>query len=431
MAVFYIMGFSVAIITYDQVEAMSLRATAEIISTHTYLLTAYSVLVTLLNGRFIRAQIALTHAKKEAHMKQMLTGYFSHEIRTPLNSLLMGLQVLKRDLPKITIDEDDFALSLVEELYGSCESVVDILDSLLLYQDLDQGGEIMMNSKKIFGVPFIQNKILKLISQARIKDIELCLTVSDEIIHGYTIRSGFFYGDEEKLGQALRTLISNAIDCTAKGRTVHVIASIHHQVCHGHSHGHEGNDSEYLFRIQVKDSGPGASKRDQGQMFDNALSFTAGVLQTREGKGLGLWTRTLRSIIRTSGEFHRDSLFAVVKAAAAVHPSVPTTATTLESYNNTNNNMNRQLSRRQHDKQPVLTDMVSGSDSFVYAFNENNKPIAEMKSDHVNALIGSGRGMGSGSATGFGLAAVMETNQKIEQHHNHQLQLQEREQLLI
>eukprot|EP01041_Mallomonas_annulata_P006719 gene6719-13613_t len=166
---------------------------------------------------------------------------------------------------------------LIDELYGSCESVVDILNALLLYQGLDQG-EISLITKSIPVIPFLQMKIIKLMSQARSKGVNLSLNIPENRISGNHIKSACIEGDEDKFGQVIRTLIANAVDCTMRGGSVTVTVTV------------IGDDEiGYKLKMAVRDDGPGLTDSDQRNMFDNALSFTPGVLQQREGNGLGLW----------------------------------------------------------------------------------------------------------------------------------------------
>ena len=67
-------------------------------------------------------------------MKSTFVRYVSHEIRTPLNTLSMGLTVLKDELSQNP--EHKEWVVMVEDLERSCDTSVEILNSLLTYEKL-------------------------------------------------------------------------------------------------------------------------------------------------------------------------------------------------------------------------------------------------------------------------------------------------------
>eukprot|EP01041_Mallomonas_annulata_P011410 gene11410-23869_t len=120
----------------------------------------------------------------------------------------------------------DSTVSLVEDLQGSCQSAVDILNDLLVYESLsgNSNNDLATTTMKItmkmtHGFSFLKQKINALTVQAQV------------------IRET----QSQSQGQ-----------------------------------------SEYSLRISVHDNGPEILESDRNSIFQNHLVFTAGILQTRE-----------------------------------------------------------------------------------------------------------------------------------------------------
>ena len=74
--------------------------------------------------------------------------YLSHEIRTPLNSVYVGLTIMLTELRRLetqgqqSMHEQDHHSSLLEtalDTHKSCQSAVEILDDMILYDRITNG----------------------------------------------------------------------------------------------------------------------------------------------------------------------------------------------------------------------------------------------------------------------------------------------------
>ena len=72
-------------------------------------------------------------------MKQMFMRYLSHEIRTPLNSVFVGLTIMATELQRLGIQGRDNLLETTMDTQKSCQSAVDILDDMILYDRITYG----------------------------------------------------------------------------------------------------------------------------------------------------------------------------------------------------------------------------------------------------------------------------------------------------
>eukprot|EP01041_Mallomonas_annulata_P003930 gene3930-7843_t len=143
----------------------------------------------------------------------------------------------------------------VHEMLGSCSAATDILNDLLLYERLETSN-VKLVMRRVPVKRFIEEKIEAFVLQARQKGVRLDLEFKGNNHSESVIRSMQIHCDEEMMRQVFRSLMSSAIDCTPAGGVVTVSVTF----------------------------------ENQDRMFESALQFTAGVLQTREGKGLGLWS---------------------------------------------------------------------------------------------------------------------------------------------
>eukprot|EP01041_Mallomonas_annulata_P005979 gene5979-12056_t len=235
---------------FDKVEgdAMSLEADIRVLLRYFYSFTIFGAIASIVNSRYIRSKMALFHAEREAETKHHISSSTDeNHFRYPHHHHPIRL--------------------LVEELSCSCESAVDVLNDLLLYQSLDNNNEeenqVLSTTNLIPAICFLRKKLHNSTAQDRLfkgrskDDVRLIINLPEEglFIEGKKVEDACIEGDEEKIGRVVRTLVSNAIESTpVGGGTVTVNVTV-----------------------------------DRERMFDSALSFTAGPLSTREGQGLGLW----------------------------------------------------------------------------------------------------------------------------------------------
>ena len=69
----------------------------------------------------------------------MFMRYLSHELRTPLNSVHVGLTILLAELQKLGLQEQENLLETALDTQKSCQSAVDILDHMILYDRITHG----------------------------------------------------------------------------------------------------------------------------------------------------------------------------------------------------------------------------------------------------------------------------------------------------
>eukprot|EP01041_Mallomonas_annulata_P004861 gene4861-9686_t len=216
--------------------------------------------------------------------------------------------VFTRSISKIGRDDDHNIPLLVDDLQGSCDCAVDILNDLLLYTNLENSNNIEIKIKSIPVIPFIRKIVQKQMSNARRKGVNLRLVLPEHSIFNHHVEDIDIKVDEEKLTQVIRGLISNAIDCTSKHDNVTVAVSIvTMNDCKDVPSNRNSSvkPTEYMLQVLVKDGGCLISQEEHDRVFNNRDSFTTGVLESKEGKLLGLW------ISKRIMQLHKGSLFSL------------------------------------------------------------------------------------------------------------------------
>jgi signal transduction histidine kinase/CheY-like chemotaxis protein len=194
-----------------------------------------------------------------SEMKSRFLSQMSHESRTPLNSILALTRLLQ--------DEVDGPLSgeqkrQVEYIRRSALTLLEMVNDLLDLAKVEAGKVEL--APTWFSVPALFASLRGLLRPLLTsQDVELVFDPADDLPD--------VYGDEAKIAQVLRNLISNALKFTEKGH-VRVAAR------------QDARDSEIIFRVE--DTGIGIEEKNLDVIFEE-FSQVAGRLQ-KGGTGLGL-----------------------------------------------------------------------------------------------------------------------------------------------
>ncbi len=200
---------------------------------------------------------------KMAALGNMAAG-IAHEIRNPMNAVKGFADLFKRRMEPGT--KDHRWASLISEGVAEVESII---SSLLSFAQPEQ-----LNVETVEARDIIDGAIA-----AALQRTPGGLEASTWEI-SVDCNAGPLRADRIKLRQALRNLISNAMDVQPEGGRVHIIASLQ-----GDAH-----------VFQVQDSGPGVPQELAPRLADPFFTTRA------EGTGLGL------SLVHTIAALHGGSL---------------------------------------------------------------------------------------------------------------------------
>lgn len=191
----------------------------------------------------------------------------SHEIRTPLSTVTMGIQLLKRSLNTGGGNVDINALNdIVSDLEGSCETAIEILNELLDYEKLE-AGIMTIDKTRIMMKVLLDKNIRPFHLHANEKNIDL--RVNYDVESDFDMRQAYVMGDQYKLSQVVRNLMSNGLKFTNHGGVVTVTIGVIVVGCSSSTGSSNSNSNRplsddpslsYRLRFSVEDNGPGISK---------------------------------------------------------------------------------------------------------------------------------------------------------------------------
>ncbi|MBO0837875.1 MAG: GAF domain-containing sensor histidine kinase, partial [Actinobacteria bacterium] len=216
-----------------------------------------------LHAELVQAHESLTRSNEElaraSRHKSDFVANLSHELRTPLNAIL-GFSELLIEADERAIDPER-RLGFLHNVHSSGKHLLNLLNEIL---DL---------SKVEAGQMEVRETVFDL-SRTIASAISTMSPVADKggvSVHSRGPDRLLVRADEEKVGQMLLNLISNAIKFTPAGGSVSV----------------EVDATPERLDICVADSGIGISKDDQERIFEEFKQLE-GDGQQRQGTGLGL-----------------------------------------------------------------------------------------------------------------------------------------------
>jgi signal transduction histidine kinase len=240
-------------------------------------------------------------------MKRRFVRFISHEIRTPLNAVSMGLELLESELrgskdeneDKLTEDDLEFWHNVTVDTKENVNVAVSILNDLLDYDKLETGiMKLELDRVDIWGL--VAKTANQFNIQAVNRKIELKITVDKPAclvgsidVEAGTERELNVVGDDVKLGQVIRNVISNALKFVSTND-----GCIEVSVCHVPNGlpftkplvktDQDARPRAGAVQISVKDNGVGLSEEQLALLFNEGVQFDANKLQHGGGSGLGL-----------------------------------------------------------------------------------------------------------------------------------------------
>ena len=222
----------------------------------------------------IALQDAMQSVSDAAH-RETLQGEFisrvTHELRTPLTSIRGALGLLADSRIVTDPDKSEEAISIANR---NTALLLDLINDLLDFQKY-RLGEMSFDFGVVYPDMLVHETCQTMIGSA----LERNITIDVNAKTGTTL-----VGDQARLGQLLRNLISNAIKYSPDRAHIEVSATI------------EGQD----LALSVSDNGIGIPKAFHQRVFEQ-FAQAPGPNQTK-GTGLGL------AICKLIAEAHRGSI---------------------------------------------------------------------------------------------------------------------------
>lgn len=191
----------------------------------------------------------------------------SHELRTPLTSISGSLRLMEGGIVGALPEE---AKQLVRIGRIEADRLIRLVSDLLDIRKL-QSNAFAFNLAYVSSAEFLRKRLNALKYMAQTDNIELDADVRTK---------ANFYGDEDRVAQALTNLIANAIKFSPDGAKVVVTVEERPAAL--------GAVDMSMIRFSVKDQGPGIALEDQGKLFKLFQQLDSSDSREKGGTGLGL-----------------------------------------------------------------------------------------------------------------------------------------------
>jgi len=224
-------------------------------------------------------RVAKEEAEKANNAKSDFLSSMSHELRTPLNSILGFSQLISTD-PDLPLDEEQ--QDSIDQISRAGSHLLDLINEVLDLSKIETGAMTLSIEGIMIGTTF--DDIVSLTeTQAATRNIDVKTDYEN-------VRYQVLRADHTRLRQVLLNLLSNAVKYNVEGGTIELGCT---------------TTDEGLFRISVRDTGPGLTSEQIKDIFEPFNRLGAERTEI-EGTGIGL-TITKRLVEMMGGELTVDS----------------------------------------------------------------------------------------------------------------------------
>ena len=192
------------------------------------------------------------------HKSQFLAN-MSHELRTPLNAILGYTELI---LDNIYGEAPEQMRSVLERVQTNGKHLLGLINDVLDMSKIE-AGQVTLSLSDYSLEELIHGVYVAVEPLATQKNLALRTSIEAGLPIGH--------GDERRLAQVLLNLVGNAIKFTEAGEVAI-----------------EASQSDGLFRIAVRDSGPGIAAADQAKIFEEFQQVDNTPTRQKGGTGLGL-----------------------------------------------------------------------------------------------------------------------------------------------
>lgn len=198
--------------------------------------------------------------KETDRMKSDFFSLMAHELRTPLASIKEGTNLLLKGIGEDLKEKREEVLTIIAE---ETNRLTDLVNSLLDLSKME-AGMIALNLERSDISSLINKAVSGMGPLAMTKNVSIKVEIPQDL--------PCVKMDGERILQALRNLIGNAVKFTPGGGHITVSAQ----------------PMEKGVRVSVADTGPGIPKEDLNAIFDKFQQATMTSYNKIKGTGLGL-----------------------------------------------------------------------------------------------------------------------------------------------
>lgn len=227
------------------------------------LLSKIKVFIELYQQRQALQKANLTLTRLNAD-KDKFFSIIAHDLRGPFNALLGNAQLLAASPEYLKPDEFQ---EMSQSIYRSAKAVYQLLDSLLIWAQLQQVGGMQCQPEPIE---------LKGLAEETLAVFEQIATQKEIVLSSIIPASYRVQADRLMLETIIRNLVGNALKFTPRGGRVTVTGK----------NGLEGQAG--WVKVSVQDTGVGMNQADIARLFRLDTSHSTPGTEKEKGSGLGL-----------------------------------------------------------------------------------------------------------------------------------------------
>jgi PAS domain S-box-containing protein len=207
---------------------------------------------------YIGAGVDITEQKLLQQQKDNFIGIASHELKTPVTSIKAYTQVLEKMLLKKGEVKE---AAMISKMDGQLNRLTSLIGDLLDVTKINSG-RLQFNHRNFDFNPLVLDLV---------EDLQR--TTQKHVLITQLEESVTLYADEERIGQVIINLITNAIKYSPEAKEIIISTKV--------------DDKQLMFC--VKDFGIGISEENLQRVFEQFYRVTGLMQYTFPGLGLGLY----------------------------------------------------------------------------------------------------------------------------------------------
>jgi PAS domain S-box-containing protein len=209
-------------------------------------------------AHFSGSIIEITGRREDEQRKNDFLGMVSHELKTPLTSMFGYLQMLGMKARK---NGDDQAIKILERAEKQAVKMTSMINSFLDVSRMESG-RLSVHKERF--------DMADLVKEA---EDETLSTIATHKVVFAPVETTIVYADQDKIGQVITNLISNAVKYSDPGTTINVACI----------------KMDGMVQVSVRDEGLGISPKDQKKLFDRYFRVESKQIDQIVGFGIGLY----------------------------------------------------------------------------------------------------------------------------------------------
>lgn len=221
-------------------------------------------------------QVKAKELEQSSKYKSEFLANMSHELRTPLNSILILAKILSEDKQK-TLSADQIRYASV--IHNAGTDLLNLINDILDLSKIESG-KLDIQWEEVRAEDLKYDLELLFSQVAASKNIDYVFDVGNEVPKG-------FISDKQRVEQILKNLLSNAFKFTPENGRVRVAVS-HVLNKEDLTNKMLREDKLGVIRIDVRDTGIGMTKQQQGIIFEAFQQADGSISRKHGGTGLGL-----------------------------------------------------------------------------------------------------------------------------------------------